>query len=461
MRKILLLILIILISSCSQPKEDNSDSPIRDIPQDKETVTSFIGSDGDVYRINITTYNKEFPYHNELFTPATLNITEQDTSIILKNDTDIEMRIRGNSTREPDKKAFRIKFSEAQSLFGLKKAKDWVLLANYFDKTNIRNYLAYRLANKLDNLDFQPSSIFVELYLNDEYEGLYMLTEQIEANKGRVDIEKDFNSQGISSFLIEADWRAISEYPDMEGKCYFRLENYALKFKYPNCNKYLEAILYKDQYFINQYEKNIRWAKDFFTIAMNAVKANDFDRFSEYINVPSFIDYYLVEEFFKNLDVGQTSQFYFIKQTASPKITAGPVWDFDLSAGVVATDSYDLYRNTPLFARYIDSFYSYLFKNETFLQMVKERYTETRELFVEVFDDFSQIKKDLTLSQERNVQRWPYPFDKTNWIENYAISDEYYALRSLEAHYNHLANFLQQRLVLLDNEYLIESNKGI
>lgn len=450
-RLLIALILILIVSGCTQTEDS---SGVRDFPKEEETITSIYGSDGDVYRINITTYNYEFPYHDELFTPATFNITEQDTTKVLMADTEMEMRIRGNSTREPDKKPFRIKFLEKQSLFGLKKAKDWVLLANYFDKTNIRNYLAYRLANKLSNLAYQPSSIFVDLYLNDEYQGLYMLTEQVEVNKGRVDIEKDFNLQGISSFLIEADWRAISEYPDMEDKCYFRLEQYALKFKYPNCNKYLEAIMYEDQYFINQYLKDIRWAKDFFTVAMNAAKENNFEKISRYLDIGSFIDYYLVQEFFKNLDAGCISQFYYIKQSNSPKISMGPVWDFDISAGVVDSVSYTLYASTDLWVKYIDPFYSYLFKNETFLQMVKDRYTEVRDLFLEVFTDFDQITKDLKRAQERNIERWPLPYEREVWIERYAISDEYYALRSLQAHYNHLSSYLQGRLRLLDNTYL-------
>ena len=102
-----------------------------------------------------------------------------------------------------------------------------------------------------------------------------------------------------------------------------------------------------------------------------------------------------------------------------------------------------------------DSFYKLLFQNETFVQMVKDRYKEVRPLLLEVFSDFEQIKNDLVYAQERNIKRWPLPKpgDKTNWIENYAISDEYYALPTLSAHYNHLSQYLQKRLVLLDSFY--------
>lgn len=214
----------------------------------------------------------------------------------------------------------------------------------------------------MNNLGFQPSSIFVDLYLNNEYQGLYMLTEQMEANKGHVDIENCKNTIGINSFLIEADWRAISEYPDYAGKCYFRLEGYALKFKYPNCNNYLEAITLNDTAFIGQYEKDIQWAMNYMNATTAAMKTNDYNKFSRYLDIGSFIDYYIVEEFFKNLDVGQTSQFYVIKQDDPPKLACGPIWDFELSAGVVATDSYELYDKTDLWAKFMIHFTNYYFK---------------------------------------------------------------------------------------------------
>lgn len=141
----MILTIILLITGCTKTEDTQGD---RVIEGETTTSSNFLGSDDDVYRINITTYNNKFPEHHELFTSGMLNITEQDTSIVLLEDKEMEIRIRGNSTREPAKKAWKIKFFQKQSLFDLPKAKDWVLLANYFDKTNIRNYLAYRLANK-------------------------------------------------------------------------------------------------------------------------------------------------------------------------------------------------------------------------------------------------------------------------------------------------------------------------
>lgn len=94
----------------------------------------------------------------------------------------------------------------------------------------------------------------------------------------------------------------------------------------------------------------------------------------------------------------------------------GTVWDFVLSDGIVAIDSYQLYDKTELWAKFYDSFYQLLFKNETFVQMVKERYTEIRPLLLEDFADFDHIKGELSHAQERNIENWPSskPGNKTN-----------------------------------------------
>ena len=386
MKKIILLILLsLIIIGC----EDNIKTNI-ETPKKEEKNHYVLGSDNDVYRINITTENNEFPTSLDTYINGNLNITEQNTKNVLLDDKQMKIRVRGNSTSAPDKKPFKIKFNKAQSLFGLKAAKDWVLLANYYDKSNIRNYLAYQLANKLDNLNYQPSSIFVDVYVNNDYLGLYTLSEQIEANKGRVDIENDFNEDGISSFLIEADIRAIDEYKGYENSCYIPLEGYALKFEYPDCDDYIKAISNNDSTFINSYKKDVKWATDFLNYLTVQIKTNDYDSFSKYIDIDSFIDYYLIQEFFKNVDVASTSQFYYIKQNENPKLSCGPVWDFDISGGVVDDsqgDVYKYYHNTKLFVREIDSFYRLLFKNEIFLTKVKEIYKEISESQKEVMPE--------------------------------------------------------------------------
>ncbi|MDR1971935.1 MAG: CotH kinase family protein, partial [Treponema sp.] len=104
------------------------------------------------------------------------------------------------------KKPYRLKFIEKQKLFGLTKAKSWVLLANAGDKTLIRNSIAFEMGQRFD-LPFTNHYIPVELVLNGEYRGSYLLTEQIQTGKGRVDIVDDYDEDEdmADEYLVELD----------------------------------------------------------------------------------------------------------------------------------------------------------------------------------------------------------------------------------------------------------------
>ena len=95
------------------------------------------------------------------------------------------------------KHSYKLKFTEKQSLFGMPKDKEWALIANYADKTHLKNFITYKLANWLGD-EYSPRTQFVELYLNRSYLGLYLLTETPKVSKNRINIP-----QTDDSFLIE------------------------------------------------------------------------------------------------------------------------------------------------------------------------------------------------------------------------------------------------------------------
>lgn len=439
--------------------------PVEPVYHEKN-ITHFLGSDNDVYRININTINQEFPKDKENYVKGSLNITEQNTDLVLHSDMDMKIKLRGNSTMAADKKPFKIKFESKQKLFGLTKAKEWVLLANYYDKSNVRNYLAYLTANKLTHLDFQPSSIFVDVYFNNEYQGLYLLCEQMEANEGRVNIKDHSSSDGIGSFFLEADERAKDEYAGYQGYCYVTSGGYDFALKHPDCDDYLEALELSNSddpaireeatKTLNQYIKDVTWLQNFMDKTSESIY--NLDHYEDYIDVDSFIDYYLVEEFFKNVDVGSTSQFYYIDQSAdNVRLNCGPVWDFDIAAGAVdnSRGGYDLYTKTPLFTAYRDYYYRALFQDIHFINKVKARYSKIREsVFLSVFDELDLVKQLLDKAQTRNLAKWPYTSERKTWIEIYALGNYYYDIPTLSGHYDYLENFLENRLQLLDDVYL-------
>ena len=461
-------------SSEDSSTPDSSTPDSSPVEEEKDTftrATDYLGSDGDVYRINIKTNDGEFPLDKESYVKGNINITEQDTSKVIKEDMPMGIKLRGNSTMSADKKPFKVKFDSKQSLFGLEKAKEWVLLANYYDKSNLRNYLAYQTAHKLDNLGFNPSHIMIDVYFNDEYYGLFTLCEQMEVNPGRVDIEDNFNKDGVSSFFLEADERAKDEYKGFQGKCYVSSGGYDFALKGPDADDYGEALedfnsddeekRAEAQEVLNQFDKDTAWLQTFMDNVSAAVESADYTQYSKVIDVDSFIDYYLVQEFFKNVDVGSTSQNYVIDQADKKvKLKMGPVWDFDIGAGVVdetSSSTYAYYANTNLFMRSRDYYINDLFNDPYFEKLVKERYTEVREeVFLAVFDELDLAVEALKDAQNRNITRWPIPAERKTWIEVYAISERYNSIDTLQGHYTLLENFLTERLHVMDKAYLLK-----
>lgn len=217
---------------------------------------------------------------------------------------DVEIKGRGNSTWGQVKKPYQIKFSEKTDLFGHGATKKWVLLADYLDETHLRNDTAFYLADLLDeNYTYQGSP--VELYIDNNYRGLYYIVKKIGTDKAGVNLKND---DGI---LVELD----NHYGELDG-C-----NYDSK---GNC--FVEKDVISEDYSDSA-------MKDFISSINSLRKAihnKDFDSIKEIINVDSFAKYYLLNEFTVNPDAYDSS-FYMYKDGKESKIYAGPIWDFDLA----------------------------------------------------------------------------------------------------------------------------------
>lgn len=149
----------------------------------------------DVPVINISTCNRYPIYTADYYVDCEVTITnggEYD----MKN-VSAEIRTRGNSSQGMDKKSYRLKFRKKRSMFGSDyKAKSWNLIANYLDKSLSRNMLAYTLSDRFENIDFSSSYTYVEVFLNDEYMGVYGFCDKIEVGDGRVEISEDIARGG-------------------------------------------------------------------------------------------------------------------------------------------------------------------------------------------------------------------------------------------------------------------------
>lgn len=239
-------------------------------------------------------------------------VYEGNEVALINNETEsafynVELKGRGNSTWGEDKKPFQIKFRHAVDFLGMGKARKWVFLANRLDATNLRNDIAFRLAEMLD--DKPQRGQFVEVYFNGEYEGLYYVMHRVEIGKSSVDLRDEL---GV---LMEVDAPSRTEdcHKSLLGGCL------VLKETVNNNSEDSENLALKE--FLEDYEEAERAAVD-----------GDYEKVSEYLNLVSFARYFLVSEFTVNPDAYSMS-FYLHKNGSEDKIHAGPMWDFDYALG--------------------------------------------------------------------------------------------------------------------------------
>ena len=195
------------------------------------------------------------------------------------------IRGRGNTTWKYPKKPYRIKLDSKASLFGENASKSWVLLAMYNDFSLSKDALAFKLGASLENGDYVPSYHYVDLYINGVYEGLYLLTEHINENDERTNVEYKFDKNDTEvPFLVELDDYAELD-GGVEGVDYFKVGNCFYTIKYPDSTeRYTQA----------QFE----YIKNYITKVHNLAhkKSTTINELEELVDVTSFIDYYLVQE---------------------------------------------------------------------------------------------------------------------------------------------------------------------
>lgn len=315
-----------------------------------------------------------------------------------------KIKVRGNSTSKAAKKPFNIKLDEKEDLFGMGKGKKWCLLANCFDPTLIRNYLAFNFATEL-GLPFTSESRFVELYVDGIYKGCYLFSEPIETGKTRIDIDPE----ETSDFLIE-----FEAYRNEDLVAYITADNGDLRWavsepEMPDPSDYDNKE--KDEAYIADkaaYDKRVEEISKVVNNVVDTIKEGDIKKIRKVIDVDSFAKYYVLNEFFKTCDFNWSSvNFYY----TDGKLYAGPAWDYDLSTGnvnpfypsMIAEDNIDeqYYVNyftdfiggpdtDSLYARYCN-IYFYLCQCEDFMKVVGKLYESKQDYIKNMYAEAGMI----------------------------------------------------------------------
>jgi spore coat protein CotH len=350
-----------------------------------------------------------------------------------------EIRGRGNNTWGYPKKSYKIKFTKKQQPFGLGSGNDriWVLLANHCDQSLLRNHFAFELAKSFDRIDFAPSSTSVDVYLNGEYRGVYLLAEEIKVGGDRVDVSENLNVVD-TGYLVELSAYSSGDWIFNVGPRQYQVRS----------DLSTDPELAQQQY---------KFIADYMNKCWDAVRSGDRAEIEKYIDLDSYIDTYLVEEITKNLDLGWDS--YYLHKDRGGKLVLGPMWDFDLSFGN-SNEGCEFY--TDIYAG-IDSrnglgnpWYTEASKLEWFRELVVKRWDEVYDSIV------SKLPEKILAEGQRGFNAYSRNFIKWQIFGTRQNRETQFItrLKNYKEHYEYFAEWIKNRIEWLDNYYHTDEYKN-
>lgn len=353
------------------------------------------------------------------------------------------IKYRGASSYSKfDKKQYRIKFYKNEkdsakevSLAGMGANSEWVLNGPYLDKTLIRNKLVYDLARELNG--WAPDTRFVELFVDGEYQGVYLAVEPVTNGESRLRLAEFGLLSGETAYIVNRDRIDTgSEEIDTWGKTNGYTYN-ALYIRYPSKNKITEkqkAYIQKD---ISEFEQ-ILYGENFSDKRIG---------YQAYIDMDNWVDYFIINEFAMNYDAGNLSTYLYKELDGKLQLA---VWDFNNGF-----DNYQWFRTeTDVLHTVENSWFQRLWQDENFRDRVCERYRQLRETTLadeHIAEKIASYQEELGEAVDRNFKVWGYSF-KENLLAGTSKEGTSRNIRSYEEAMKQLTDTIRERLAYLDKE---------
>ena len=332
------------------------------------------------------------------------------------------IRGRGNTTWTWPKKPYLVKLEERASVLGFPKHKRWVLLANFMDRTLMRNMVSMKVSSMMTNLAWTPHCQPVELVLNGKHVGSYLLIEQVRVDKNRVNISED------GGYLLELDFHYDNE---------FQWKDHNIPF----------AVKYPDPEDLTTQQKS--YIKNYIAEVSNTIYGSNFkdaqNGYAKYLDVDSFIDYWIVYEVMGNHELGNPGSVFFHKDV-NGKLTAGPCWDFDWGVLSFKTSPHaetGLVNGNAIW-------YKRLFEDPAFKTRVRDRFNELLPQLETIPDYMEECRSLLSESAKLNFAMWNPADDKSqnggsiiNGDENMTFDA---AVDRIKSNYNKHLQAIQSKL---------------
>lgn len=378
---------------------------------------------------------------------GTACILDEEGRIVCSEKLD-KFKIRGNLTATLDKRPFTFSFKEPIGLCGMAPAVKWNLLANATDGSYIRNKTVLELANR--SIDaYEPDGEFMEVYLNGQYMGMYLLTEAVEIGENRLAIDPAY-----SWFLeMELDFRLEENEPFVVSE---RGQIFALR----NAEGISAGEKSRIENMINDIESAL--------FAQDGVSSISGKKLSQLIDMDSWAEMWLIQEISGDHDTGIASTFAYVTDKENPFLYAGPVWDFDGTMGNVNTPMFgnpaalvtSAGQSRPAGNANQNRWLSAMYRNDEFRKAVEDKYQQIfRGKLEEILDTDIELWADrIRRSAELDGFRW---HDKRlEWMftlpKDYSVPQgtDYRRFAGLESHVNMVKDFLSEKKEFLDKLWI-------
>ncbi|MDE7385522.1 MAG: CotH kinase family protein [Muribaculaceae bacterium] len=389
----------------------------------------------DLPTVYIDTENSQSITSKETYIRATLRYVNADGE---KYYDALGIRGRGNSTWGLAKKPYRIKFDKKQEFLGPDhaKAKSWTMLANYADKSLMRNALAARLG-QLAGQPFTASAQFVDLVLNGKYVGNYQISDQVEVRAKRVDIFEQEDPVTATSNITGGYLLEIDGFADSEPCKFTTARGIKITVKSP------------DDEIIDQ--RQVNYIKNYIQSFENALFSADFTNpetgYRRYVDENTLVSWYVASEMTANPDAFWSTYIY--KDRDDPKIYWGPLWDYDIAFNNCQRKG-DMTRRTVLKdgfgADLTGVWVRRMWEDPWFVNAVNEKWKSMvnaglEEQLIRFIDD---TEAQLTASQALDGKLWPV---------YRRVYDEYQLFSTYKATVEFLRKFVRERVGYLTETF--------
>lgn len=319
-------------------------------------------------------------------------------------ESDIQIRIRGNSSRYFDKKNYLVRLVDedgdyrSEEVMGMPSHYEWALHGPYLDKSLIRNYMWYNITGEF--MDYAPNVRFCEVILDGEYLGLYVMLETITNGEDcRVDVSEPVDGTNKTGYVLRLDQGSSNELKNLDTFVNYSYRNMrVLDIQYPRSGQLTQELVDAIAQEVSDFEKGL-YSYDYDT--------DDYGYYYD-LDVQSFVDYFIINEFTTNYDAGWLSTYLYRDIGGKYKMV---IWDFNS-----ACDNYsEEFMSPQRFMMQGTRWFLMLTKDEYFVNRVIQRYRELRESYLNedyLIDYTKQVTEYLGPAIDRNFEVWGYTFEK-------------------------------------------------